>query len=127
MPAYKAPLRDTRFLLNEVLDFPAHYQQLVNGADATPDMVDAILGECAKFSEEVLSPLNQQSDEQGCTWDQGEVRTPKGFKEAYAAYVAGGWQGLSHPVEYGGQGLPMSLGLLKSEMMATAKDRKSVV
>ena len=120
MPAYKAPLRDTRFLLNEVLDFPAHYQGLVNGSDATPDMVDAILGECAKFSEEVLSPLNQQGDQQGCTWDKGEVRTPKGFKEAYAAYVAGGWQGLSHPVEYGGQGLPMSLGLLKSEMMATA-------
>ncbi len=67
MPAYKAPLRDTRFLLNEVLDFPAHYQGLVNGSDATPDMVDAILGECAKFSEEVLSPLNQQGDEQGCT------------------------------------------------------------
>ena len=120
MPAYKAPLRDTRFLLNEVLDFPAHYQQLVNGAEATPDMVDAILGECAKLSEDVLAPLYQSGDQEGCRWDNGVVTTPKGFKEAYDTYVAGGWQGLSHPVEYGGQGLPMSLGLIKSEMMATA-------
>lgn len=120
MPAYKAPLRDTRFLLNEVLDFPAHYRNLASGADATPDMVDAILSECAKFSEEVLSPLNQSGDQEGCHFENGNVRTPKGFKEAYASYAAGGWQGLSHPVEFGGQGLPMSLGLLKSEMMATA-------
>ena len=120
MPAYKAPLRDTRFLLNEVLDFPAHYRQLSNGAEATPDMVEAILSECAKFSEEVLAPLNQSGDAEGCHFENGEVRTPKGFKEAYAQFVAGGWQGLSHPVEFGGQGLPMSLGLLKAEMLATA-------
>ena len=120
MPAYKAPLRDTRFLLNEVLDFPGHYRRLASGAEASPDMVDAILSECAKFSEEVLSPLNQSGDQEGCHFDHGNVRTPKGYKEAYAGYAAGGWQGLSHPVEFGGQGLPMSLGMLKSEMMATA-------
>jgi alkylation response protein AidB-like acyl-CoA dehydrogenase len=59
-------------------------------------------------------------DQEGCTFENGEVTTPKGFKEAYDQFVAGGWQGLSHPAEYGGQGMPMSLGLIKSEMMGTA-------
>ena len=120
MPAYKAPLRDMRFLMNEVFDYPGHYSKLSNGADATPDMVEAILGEAAKFCEEVLSPLNLSGDLEGCHFDNGKVTTPAGFKEAYDTYVAGGWQGLSHPVEYGGQGMPMSLGLFKSEMMGTA-------
>ncbi|BCD83821.1 acyl-CoA dehydrogenase [Pseudomonas solani] len=120
MPSYKAPLRDTRFLLNEVFDFPAHYRALANGGEATPDMVDAILGECAKLCEEVIAPLYHSGDEEGCHLENGDVRTPKGYKEAYDAYVAGGWQGLSHPVEYGGQGLPMSLGALKQEMLGTA-------
>ncbi len=120
MPNYQAPLRDMRFLMNEVLDFPGHYAQLVNGKDATPDMVEAILIEAAKFCEEVLAPLNASGDAEGCHFDQGEVRTPTGFKDAYAQYIAGGWQGLSHPEEFGGQGLPMSLGLIKSEMMGTA-------
>ncbi|MGA4635198.1 acyl-CoA dehydrogenase C-terminal domain-containing protein [Pseudomonas solani] len=120
MPSYKAPLRDTRFLLNEVFDFPAHYRALANGGEATPDMVEAILGECARLCEEVIAPLYHSGDEEGCHLENGEVRTPKGYKEAYDAYVAGGWQGLSHPVEYGGQGLPMSLGALKQEMLGTA-------
>ncbi|MCP5163065.1 MAG: acyl-CoA dehydrogenase C-terminal domain-containing protein [Hahellaceae bacterium] len=120
MPAYKAPLRDMRFLLNEVFDYPAHYAGLSNGADATPDMVDAILSECAKFCEEVLSPLYASGDEEGCVLENGEVRTPKGFKEAYNQYAQGGWQGLSHPTEFGGQGLPASMGLFKQEMMGTA-------
>ncbi|MGQ0529715.1 MAG: acyl-CoA dehydrogenase C-terminal domain-containing protein [Panacagrimonas sp.] len=120
MPTYKAPLRDTRFLMNEVFDYPSHYAGLSNGKDADPDTVASILDECAKFCEEVLAPINLSGDEEGCRLDSGEVRTPKGFKEAYAQYVAGGWQGLSHPAEYGGQGLPMSMGLFKSEMMGTA-------
>lgn len=120
MPAFKAPLRDMRFLLNEVFDFPAHYAGLSNGKDADKETVDAILEECAKLCEDVLAPLNLPGDEEGCRFDNGEVRTPKGFKQAYEMYVAGGWQGLSHPTEYGGQGLPMSLGLLKSEMTGTA-------
>ena len=120
MPAYKAPLRDTRFLMNEVFDFPGHYAGLVNGKDADPETVSAILDECAKFCEEVLSPINLSGDEEGCTLSNGEVKTPKGFKDAYDQYVAGGWQGLSHPQEFGGQGLPMSMGLFKSEMMGTA-------
>ncbi|TJY56658.1 acyl-CoA dehydrogenase [Sinimarinibacterium sp. CAU 1509] len=120
MPAYKAPLRDMRFLLNEVFDYPGHYAELSNGKDADPDTVSAIIEECAKLCEEVLAPLNLPGDEEGCHLENGEVRTPKGFKEAYAQFVEGGWQGLSHPTEYGGQGMPMSLGLLKAEMMGTA-------
>ena len=120
MPAYKAPLRDMRFLINEVFDFPAHYAKLSNGAEATPDMVDSILDECAKFCEEELAPLNLSGDEEGCRLVDGVVKTPKGFKQAYEQYAAAGWQGLSHPTEYGGQGLPMSMGLFKSEMMGTA-------
>jgi alkylation response protein AidB-like acyl-CoA dehydrogenase len=120
MPQYKAPLRDMRFLLNEVFDYPGHYQKLPNGADATPDTVDAILQECASFCEEVLAPLNQRGDADGCELHEGVVTTPKGFKEAYQQFVAGGWQGLSHPEEFGGQGLPMTLGMLKQELMGTA-------
>ena len=120
MPQFKAPLRDIRFLMNEVFDYAKHYQNLPNGADATPDMVDAILTECGRFCEEVLAPLNLSGDLEGCGFDAGKVTTPKGFKEAYDQYEAGGWQGLSHPAEYGGQGLPQSLGLIKAEIMGTA-------
>jgi alkylation response protein AidB-like acyl-CoA dehydrogenase len=120
MPQYKAPLRDMRFLLNEVFDYPAHYQRLPGAAEATPDTVDAILSACASFCEEVLAPLNQRGDEDGCVMRDGEVVTPRGFKEAYRQLVQGGWQGLCHPVEYGGQGLPMTLGMLKQELMGTA-------
>ncbi len=120
MPQYKAPLRDMRFLLNEVFDYSAHYATLPGGEEATPDMVEAIMEGAATFCEEVLAPLNLSGDQEGCTFSNGEVTTPKGFKEAYAEYVAGGWQGLSHPKEYGGQELPMSLNLIKSEMMGTA-------
>ena len=120
MPQYKAPLRDVRFLLNEVFDYPAHYAKQPNAEDASPDMVDAILEGAATFCEEILAPLNLSGDLEGCTFNDGVVTTPKGFKEAYAEYVAGGWQGLSHPKEYGGQELPMSLNLMKSEMMGTA-------
>ncbi|MED5431625.1 acyl-CoA dehydrogenase [Alcanivorax profundi] len=120
MPTYKAPVRDMRFLMNEVFDFESHYKTLPNGEEATPDMVEAIIGEMAKLCENTIAPLYQSGDEEGCELKDGVVTTPKGFKEAYNEFVAGGWQGLSHPVEYGGQGLPMSLGLLKQEMMATA-------
>jgi len=120
MPAYKAPLRDVRFLMNEVFDYPTHYANLPGGEDATPDLIDAILDECAKYCEEVLAPINQSGDQEGCHFEDGVVTTPKGFKEAYDQYVAGGWQGLNYPTEFGGQGLPMSLALLKAEMMGTA-------
>ena len=120
MPAYKAPLRDIRFLMNEVFDYPAHYQTLTSGQNADADTVDMILEGAADYCENVLSPINQSGDEEGCTFNNGEVTTPKGFKEAYDQFVMGGWQGLSYPEEFGGQGLPMSLNLIKSEMMGTA-------
>lgn len=120
MHQYKAPLRDVRFLLNEVFDYPAHYRQLKSGVEATPDVVETILSECASMCEEVLAPLNQVGDAEGCQIVDGKVITPKGFKEAYKQFVAGGWQGLSHPQEYGGQGMPMTMGVFKQEMMGTA-------
>lgn len=120
MPAYKAPLRDTRFLMNEVFDYPAHYQTLSNGELADSDTVDMILEGAADYCENVISPLYQTGDDEGCHWNNGEVTTPKGYKEAYNQFVQSGWQGLSYPEQYGGQGLPMSLNLIKSEMMGTA-------
>jgi len=112
---YKAPLRDMRFVMNEVFDYPAHYRALGSGEDASPEVVDAILEAAATYCEEVLAPLYVSGGEEGCHFQAGEVTTPKGFKAAYAQFVEGGWQGLSFPTAYGGQGLPVSLNLLKSE------------
>ncbi len=120
MLTYKAPQKDIDFLLNDVLDIQTHYQSFEAGKEASPDLVDAIMSECAKFCENVLSPLYQSGDEEGCHFENGKVTTPKGFKEAYQQYIEGGWQGLSHPIEYGGQGMPLSLGVIKSEMIGTA-------
>ncbi|MDE2421403.1 MAG: acyl-CoA dehydrogenase C-terminal domain-containing protein [Gammaproteobacteria bacterium] len=120
MPAYKAPLRDIRFLMNEMFDYQGHYKSLSNGALADPDTVDMILEGSADMCENVLAPLYQSGDAEGCHFDNGNVTTPKGYKEAYDQFVQGGWQGLSYPEQYGGQGLPMSLNLMKSEMMGTA-------
>jgi len=120
MPAYKAPLRDIRFLMNEMFDFQSHYATLSNGALADPDTVDMILEGSADMCENILAPIYQSGDEEGCHFNNGEVTTPKGYKEAYDQFVQGGWQGLSYPEQYGGQGLPMSLNLFKSEMMGTA-------
>ena len=120
MPDYKAPLRDQRFVRNELLGYEAHYASLPDAQDATPDMVDAILEEGAKFCEQVLSPLNRIGDEQGCTLTETGVTTPTGFKEAYQQFVAGGWPSLASDTEFGGQGLPASLGFVLSEMMGEA-------
>ncbi len=119
MPEYKAPLRDVRFLTDEVFDFTGRYEAL-GATDATPDMFAAILEEGAKFCEQVIAPLNRSGDEEGCHFDNGVVTTPKGFKEAFAQYVEAGWNGVSSDPEYGGQGLPPSLGLLVSEMIGAS-------
>jgi alkylation response protein AidB-like acyl-CoA dehydrogenase len=120
MLQYKAPIMDIKFLIEDVFNYYPHYEKYPEFAEATPDLVDAILQECAKFCENELLPLNQSGDKEGCKFDNGVVTTPKGFKEAYNKYVEGGWQSLSHPVEHGGQGLPPSLGMAKQEMMGTA-------
>lgn len=120
MPEYKAPLRDMDFVLNEVLHAEQHYQSLPGCEEATPDMVAAIIEEGAKFAERVLAPLNQIGDQQGCTWQEGKVITPEGFKDAYQQFVEGGWPSLAHETEYGGQGLPESLGILINELVGTA-------
>lgn len=120
MPDYKAPLRDLKFITDEVLGIHQHYAALAGAEEATPDMVNAIIEEGAKFSERVLAPLNQIGDQQGCRFENGEVTTPDGFKEAYQQYVESGWPSLSHDVEVGGQGLPESLGMMVSEFVSTA-------
>lgn len=122
MPDYKAPLREIKFVMDEVLDMPGHYASIPAYAEvATPDMVDAIINEGAKFCENVLAPLNRVGDTEGCTrHEDGSVTTPTGFKEAYQQFVEGGWPSLAHEEEHGGQGLPESLGIVMSEMVGTA-------
>nr|WP_298412464.1 acyl-CoA dehydrogenase C-terminal domain-containing protein [uncultured Halomonas sp.] len=120
MPTYQAPLRDMRFVMDEMLDYSDHYARIGKGDDASPDLVTAILEEGGRFAREVLLPLNRSGDREGCHLEEGEVRTPEGFKQAYAQYVEGGWPGLSSDAEYGGQGLPSSLGMALSEMICAS-------
>jgi alkylation response protein AidB-like acyl-CoA dehydrogenase len=120
MADFRVPLRDMRFLMREVFDYPAHYQTIGSG-EASSDVVDAILEAGARYCEQVLWPLDAVGDREGCRREaDGTVRTPSGFREAYRQFIDDGWQTLSWPAEHGGQGLPMSLNLLKAEMMGTA-------
>ena len=120
MPAYKAPLRDISFVMNELLESEKLYQTLPGYEEATADLMNAIVEEGAKFSENVLSPLNQTGDEEGCHWTEEGVTTPKGFADAYHQYVANGWPALSAPTEVGGQGMPNLMGIVINEMAGTA-------
>jgi len=120
MPTYRAPVEDSLFILNDVLHF-ARYNNLPGFADATPDMLEAILSEGAKIAEEVLQPINQVGDQQGCTLNEdGTVSTPKGFKAAFDTYRNAGWGGLPFPTEYGGQDLPATLSTAFSEYVSSA-------
>ena len=120
MTAYAAPLRDMRFVTHEVFDASTTLTALPGYEEATPDLIDAVLEECGKLCEGVLAPLNQSGDEEGCTFDDGTVTTPKGFKDAYRQFAEGGWCGLTASPDYGGQGLPETLQYLVDEMVGSA-------
>ena len=119
MPIYRAPVDDYRFLLNEVLELDKQ-RDLPGFADLDAALVDDILGNAGKFCEEVLQPLNQSGDEEGCHFANGAVTTPKGFKEAYKAYSEAGWGGLGAPESAGGAGMPPLITMAVSEMGMSA-------
>ncbi len=120
MPSYTAPTRDTRFIVNEVLDL-ASYGNLPGFESATPDMIDAVIGEAGRFCAEVLAPINQIGDQHGCKrHEDGSVTTPPGFKEAFEQFRDGGWSTLSAPEEFGGQGMPHVLGFMLEEFISSA-------
>src|SRR5690554_6331033 len=121
MADYQAPLRDMRFVLNEVFDAPSLWASLPKIAEnVDPDTADAILEEAGKITSGVLAPLNREADEQGCKWNDGEVTSPEGFKEAYQTIVEGGWNGLGGNPEFGGMGMPKTLVAQFEEMMQGA-------
>ena len=119
MPSYKAPTLDYQFLMHHIFNLE-NYNNLAPFQEASPDLVDAILEEAAKLTENVFQPLNQSGGEEGCKLENGAVSTPKGFKEAYDEYVNGGWQSMTGDPEYGGQGLPMAIGLAINEMLVSS-------
>ncbi len=122
MSRYTAPLADLRFALYDVLDVESVYSRLPGCETATRDVIDAVLDEAAKFAEQVLAPLNQSGDAEGCQFDAAthSVRTPKGFKDAFAKYVDGGWIGLTAREAFGGQGFPETIGAAFKEMIDAA-------
>ena len=122
MPSYTPPLRDMQFVLHEVLHVTEQLKQIERHADTDADTINAVLEEGGKFAAEVIFPLNISGDAEGCTLDKAthEVTAPKGFKEAYAQYVEGGWAALSCDPDYGGQGLPFVVNQCMYEMMNSA-------
>ena len=120
MPEYKVPQRDISFVINELLQSEKLYSTLPGCEEATEDLLTAIVEEGAKFCENMLAPLNQIGDEEGCTWTEDGVNTPTGFKEAYQQYVENGWPALSAPTDMGGQGMPILMGVVMNELTGTA-------
>ena len=119
MTIYRAPQRDMRFVLHELLEIE-QLSRLPGYEDASADVIDAVIEEGAKFCENVLFPINRTGDEQGCVYENGVVRTPEGFKDAYDRFVAGGWTGLAADPAHGGQGLPKAIKVVMDEMVCSA-------
>jgi len=119
MPVYSAPMENIKFILNDVLG-AEQLTEIPGYEEATNDLVEQILEEGAKICENVLFPLNQSGDQEGCTYKDGEVTTPKGFKEAYDAFTQGGWCGVSADPEFDGMGLPMLVNTVMQEMICSA-------
>ena len=122
MARYTAPLADIRFALYDVLGVEDLFKRLPGYEMATRDVVDAVLEEAAKFTEQVLAPLNQSGDQEGCRFDAAtaSVKTPTGFRKAYEQYVESGWSGLTAPAAFGGQDMPQVLGAAVKEMLDSA-------
>ncbi len=120
MPIYQAPARDMTFVLRELLNAQPKLQKFPGFEDFTDDLIDAVLAEGAKFAENVLFPINLSGDQEGCHFKDGEVKTPKGFKEAYQQFIEGGWSTLTCDPKYGGQGMPELLGFFLEEMTCSA-------
>lgn len=116
---YEAPLRDIKFVLEELIGVE-QLAELPGYEEATPDQIEFLLGEAANICETLLFPLNSTGDEEGCTLENGEVRTPDGFKEAYQTFIEAGWTALSCDPEYGGMGLPKLLNLVLEEMLSSS-------
>ncbi|MBK8970290.1 MAG: acyl-CoA dehydrogenase C-terminal domain-containing protein [Hahellaceae bacterium] len=121
MADYKAPLRDMRFLLNEVFEVAKQWETMPRLSEtADPETADAILEEAAKISQSLLAPLNRSGDEEGCRWENGQVFTPAGFPQAYRTFIEGGWCGLGGNPEFGGMGMPKTIGAQVEEMIQSA-------
>lgn len=120
MSDLKVPVRDMQFVFHELFNYEEHCRALPGYDEVSRDVLDAIMEEAAKFCENVLAPLNSVGDKEGCKLDNGEVKTPSGFKEAYQQFIEAGWPSMSHEPELGGQGLPESLGSVLSEPIGTA-------
>ncbi|CAM2140803.1 3-methylmercaptopropionyl-CoA dehydrogenase [Pararobbsia alpina] len=117
MGQYAAPLRDMQFVLHELLNVEAELKQMPKHVDIDADTVNQVIEEAGKFCADVVFPLNQSGDEEGCHWADGVVTTPKGFKEAYKQYVEAGWPALACDPDFGGQGLPIFMNNALFEML----------
>ena len=120
MPAYRAPIQDIGFLLNNVFDADTLFASMPGTREVGSELTSAIIEEAGKIAEGLLAPINQSGDQQACHYDDGVVTTPAGFKDAYKAYAEGGWAGLTGEVAYGGQGMPKTLSALIEEMSFAA-------
>jgi alkylation response protein AidB-like acyl-CoA dehydrogenase len=119
MPSYKAPLADMHFVLHELFDSRS-IAELPGYEDFSPELMDSVLDEASKFCEEVLFPINQSGDLEGCVYENGVVRTPSGFRAAYDSFRDGGWTAMASAPEFGGQGMPIAASTLVEEMLCSA-------